>query len=76
MIVHNSVEAKEPAPALAWSRSAPQASPELRLGSSKSRRLNMNTEVESKMVLRRRILPFLGLAAVAGLALRSTAAKA
>jgi len=27
--VHNSVEAKEPAPALSWSRSAPQASAEL-----------------------------------------------
>jgi hypothetical protein len=36
----------------------------------------MTTEVESKMVPRRRILPFLGLAAVAGLALRSTAAEA
>jgi hypothetical protein len=44
--------------------------------SPKSRRLNMTSEVEWKLVSRRRILPFLGLAAVAGLALRSTAAEA
>jgi hypothetical protein len=36
----------------------------------------MTSEVESKMVSRRRILPLLGLAAAAGLALRSTAAEA
>jgi hypothetical protein len=36
----------------------------------------MTSEVESKMVSRRRILPFLGVAAAAGLALRYTAAAA
>ena len=36
----------------------------------------MTTEVESKMVSRRRLFPFLGLAAAAGLALRYTAAEA
>ena len=36
----------------------------------------MTSEVELKMVSRRRILPFLGLAAAAGLALRYTAAEA
>ena len=36
----------------------------------------MTTEVESKMVSRRRLLPLLGLAAAAGLALRYTAAEA
>jgi len=36
----------------------------------------MTTDVESKMVSRRRILPFLGLAAATGLALRYTAAEA
>lgn len=36
----------------------------------------MTSEVECRMVSRRRILPFLGLAAAAGLALRSTAAEA
>ena len=36
----------------------------------------MTSEVESRMVSRRRILPLLGLAAAAGLALRSTAAEA
>jgi len=36
----------------------------------------MTTEVEAKMVSRRRLLPLLGLAAVAGLALRYTAAEA
>jgi hypothetical protein len=36
----------------------------------------MTSEVESKLVSRRRILPFLGVAAAAGLALRYTAAEA
>jgi hypothetical protein len=36
----------------------------------------MTPEVESRMIPRRRILPFLGVAAAAGLALRSTAAEA
>jgi hypothetical protein len=36
----------------------------------------MTAEVESRRVSRRRILPFLGLAAAAGLALRHTAAEA
>jgi hypothetical protein len=36
----------------------------------------MTPEVDSKMVSRRRILPFLGLAAAAGFALRYTAAEA
>jgi len=36
----------------------------------------MTSEAESKLLSRRRISPFLGLAAVAGLALRSTAAAA
>jgi hypothetical protein len=36
----------------------------------------MTLEVESNMGLRRRILPFFGLAAAAGLALRYTAAEA
>jgi hypothetical protein len=36
----------------------------------------MTSEVESRMVSRRKILPFLGLAAAAGLALRYTAAEA
>ena len=36
----------------------------------------MTSEAESKMVSRRRILPFFGLAAAAGLALRYTAAEA
>ena len=36
----------------------------------------MTSEVELKMVSRRRMLPFLGLAAAAGLALRYTAAEA
>ena len=35
----------------------------------------MTTEVESKMVSRRKLLPLLGLAAAAGLALRYTAAE-
>ena len=36
----------------------------------------MSSAVESKLVSRRRILPFLGVAAAAGLALRYTAAEA
>jgi hypothetical protein len=36
----------------------------------------MTSEVESKMVSRRKILPLLGVAAAAGLVLRSTAAEA
>jgi hypothetical protein len=44
--------------------------------SPKSRRLDMTSEVESRMVSRRKILPFLGLAAAAGLALQYTAAEA
>jgi hypothetical protein len=36
----------------------------------------MTSEVESKLVSRRRISPFLGVAAAAGLALRYTAAEA
>jgi hypothetical protein len=36
----------------------------------------MTSEVESRMVSRRKILPFLGLATAAGLALRYTAAEA
>ena len=36
----------------------------------------MTSEVESGMLSRRKILPFLGLAAAAGLALRYTAAEA
>jgi hypothetical protein len=36
----------------------------------------MTSEVESRMVSRRKILPFLGLTAAAGLALRYTAAEA
>ena len=36
----------------------------------------MTSEVESRMVSRRKILPFLGLAAAAGLVLRPTAAEA
>ena len=36
----------------------------------------MTSEAESKIVSRRRILPFFGLAAAAGLALRYTAAEA
>ena len=36
----------------------------------------MTTEIESKKVSRRRLLPLLGVAAAAGLALRSTAAEA
>jgi hypothetical protein len=36
----------------------------------------MTSQVKSKMISRRRILPLLGLGAAAGLALRSTAAEA
>jgi len=80
MIIQNSVEAKKPAPrcraGLARISFVVSKYQTKITGSSKSRRLNMTSEVASRMVSRRKILPFLGVAAAAGLALRSTAAEA
>jgi hypothetical protein len=73
-----SVEAKEPAPAVAlWFGSALSARAEPRLPSrGKSRRLNMTSEIKSRMVSRRRMVSLLGLAAALGFAVSPTGAEA